>query len=155
MIAHTLTVEDILAARRQDLNRILAAGKAVRPGSAWIYQACDQRPGVRAMLLRTSKLDRLLQAAREDGVLAAGLAALSWTPVVTRVQRFVWIWVEMRGLGGSIYMAQIADSSLGEWRYQIELPPIAIPLSASGSPADPLVPTCQETDSCPPIPRMS
>lgn len=129
MMLTTLTVGDILAARREDLGKILAAGRNVQPGSAWIYQACDARPGVQVVLLRSSKLDRLLQVAREDGVLGLGLAAISWTPVVAQVQRFVWIWVEIRGSGGSIYTAQIVGNELAEWKFQLDLPPLAIPAS--------------------------
>lgn len=125
----SVTVEEILAARREDLSAALQAGRHLRGGSAWIYATQDVDPRPKVMVLPSPRLDDLIEAAQTDGIFQFGLAALSWVPLVTLVQRVMWLWVEIRGIGGFVYTAPVRESDLGEWSFQLELPPRAIPVT--------------------------
>lgn len=130
-----LTLDDILADQRENMTRVLRAGRKLHPGSAWIYATGDENPRPKALLLRTPMLADLLQAAQDDGVFDFGIAAMSWTPLLTQAQRVIWLWVELRNVGGHVFTAPILQDDIGDWKYLMQMPAQALHLRAAGASA--------------------
>lgn len=118
-----LTLDNVLADCRENMSRTLRSGQAIKPGSAWIYLTRDPEVRPKALVLRTPKLEDLLEAARHDGVYSLGIAAMSWTPLLTQLHKVIWLWVELRNMGGEVFAAPVLKGELGKWQHLMGLPP--------------------------------